>query len=458
MDVRHLLATLRSRAWLVGAMMLAAAVAAYAISGTLPKTYEAQSTVLVGQALSSASPDYNQLLASQRLSQTYADLAMTRSVASAVRDQLGLKISAEELLLSISAEAPRESLFLILTARDGDPIEAAQIANAFAEQLIDRSPQVVITTPGSPATNLLTLVDAAIPATQPAGPRVLFNTVLAALLGLLLGCAIVLLIEYLDDTVKRPRDVEGIAQVPTLGLISQMRTPPAEVHRLAALLYPRSQAAEAFRALRTNIEFASVDRETHSILITSSIAGEGKTVVAANVALMFAQAGRQTLLVDADLRMPAIHRIFDIDNTTGLTSLLRGEASTIGGVARPTDEANLRIITSGPQPPNPAEILGSERMRNMLAALSKEADIVVIDSPPLVAVTDAAVLATQVDGTIVVVRAGRTRRSTFRSGIEALRRVGAPVLGVVLNGLPETRPAYQYDDGRYATAGETTTT
>jgi receptor protein-tyrosine kinase len=454
MDTRHLLEVLRSRAWIAGAIMLVAAVAAYLVSGTIPKSFESQSTLLVGQALTSSSPDINQLLASQRLSQTYADLATTRGVATAVQRQLGLEIPVDDLIASTTSEAPRDSLFIIITARSGDPIEAARIANAFAAELIERSPQVVISTPGSPATNLLTVVDAAIPPRDPAGPRVLLNTALAGILGLLIGLALILLVEYLDDTVKSPRDVEETGQVATLGLISQMRTPAAEVHRLAALLYPRSQAAEAFRTLRTNIEFASVDRATHSMLVTSAVAGEGKTVVASNLALMFAQAGRRTLLVDADLRVPAIHRIFNVANTTGLTTLLRGEATSVASVARATEEPNLGIVTSGPLPPNPAEILGSARMRGLIELLTKEAEVVVFDSPPLVPVTDAAVLARQIDGTIVVVRAGKTRRSVFRSGLEALRRVGAPILGVTLNGLPEHGAAYDYNEGRITATSE----
>jgi capsular exopolysaccharide synthesis family protein len=457
MDFRHVIGILRSRAWVAGVLMLVAAAAAYVVSGTLPKVYEARSTVLVGQALSSAAPDYNQLLASQRLSQTYADLAMTRSVAEAVRQELRLDMTADELLDKVTADAPRDSLFVLLTAHDGDPRVAARIANAFAAQIIERSPQVVITTPDNPATNLLTLVDAAIPPLEPAGPRVLLNTALAALIGLLIGLAVIVFVEYIDDTVKTPRDVEELAQVPTLGLISQMRTPAPEVHRLAALLYPRSQAAEAFRALRTNVEFASVDREVRSLLITSSVAREGKTVVASNIALMFAQAGTRTLLVDADLRMPAVDTIFSLQNTAGLTTLLRGEASTVSSVTRTTDEPNLRVITSGPLPPNPAELLGSGRMRTLLETLATEAEMVIFDSPPLIAVTDAAVLARQLDGTIVVVRAGKTRRSVLRSGIEALRRVNAPVLGVTINGLPELGPAYEYDDGRLAAARGSTT-
>jgi len=177
--------------------------------------------------------------------------------------------------------------------------------------------------------------------------------------------------------------------------------------------------------------------------VTSSVPDEGKTVTAANLAIVMAQADRRVLLVDADLRKPGVDRLFKLPNQVGLTSLIRRDSTmTIDDVIQTTEQANLRVLTTGPLPPNPAELLGSDRMRAQLEMLAKQADVVVIDSPPLLAVTDAAVLSSYVDGTLLVVDARHSRRRSVREARETLNRVGARVLGVVLNRAGSGRRAY----------------
>ena len=210
----------------------------------------------------------------------------------------------------------------------------------------------------------------------------------------------------------------------------------SEIYRLAVLLYPRSAIAEAYRTLRANIEFASVDAPIRTILVTSSIPGEGKTVTAANLAAVFAQAGRRVLLVDADLRKPGVHALFDLPNSSGLTTILRNSEANLDAIAHPTEQEGLRVLTTGPLPPNPAELLGSQRMRMVLERLQDAADLVVFDSPPLLAVTDAAVLSSFLDGTLLVIDAKRSRRRAVRPAKDALTRAGANVFGVVLNRVP----------------------
>ena len=167
--------------------------------------------------------------------------------------------------------------------------------------------------------------------------------------------------------------------------------------------------------------------------MTSAVPREGKTTTSVNLAVAFAQAGKRVILVDADMRSPAIHRVFELPNSHGLTTLLRAASPDIASVAHSYEEPNLRIITSGPPPPNPAELLGSQRMRDLLARMATEADLIVVDSPPLQAVTDAAVLSASLDGALLVIHSGRTRRGAVRQAREALDRVGARVLGAALN-------------------------
>ncbi len=179
--------------------------------------------------------------------------------------------------------------------------------------------------------NLLTVVDPATPPPQPSSPRVLLNTLIAAIVGLALALALAFLLEYLDDRLKSADDVEAILGLPTLGAITRMKggSDRSEIYRLATLLYPRSPAAEAYRSLRTNTEFASVDAPMKTLLVTSSIPGEGKTTTAANLAVAMAQAGHRTILLDADFRKPGVHKLFNLSNSTGLSNLLRRDRAAI---------------------------------------------------------------------------------------------------------------------------------
>lgn len=519
MDLRRQLQVARHWLWLIVLSVVVAGGGAYLVSSSLPKVYEARTTLIVGQSLSSIDPNYNQILASQRLSQTFAQLATTTPLLSNVVDSLSLAMRPDELRSSVIANAPRDSTLVTIVASHGDPTVAAAIANAVATELIAASPaiqgqgqgesaqfiaeqltdtqrqladvqaeldslmaldsrtpeedrqvdvlqdrlislrqtyaQLLALSPGS-ASNLLTVVDPAVPALEPSSPRVLLNTLLAALLGLMVSLGLAFLIEHLDDTIKSPDDVEAAGGVATLGVISQMKLDKqhSDHQRLVTLVAPRSPVAEAFRTLRTNLEFASVDKTLRSLLVTSAVPGEGKSTVSANVAFTFAQAGRRVILLDGDMRRPSLHRIFQVPNSHGLTTLLRADNLALSSIAHATEEPNLQLITTGPLPPNPAELLGSKRMRELLARLSAEADLIVVDSPPLHAVTDAAVLGAELDGTLLVIHAGRTRRGAVSQAREALDRVGANLLGVTLNRLTDrsARGYYYRSYGDYYAA------
>jgi non-specific protein-tyrosine kinase len=263
----------------------------------------------------------------------------------------------------------------------------------------------------------------------------MLNALLAAALGILVIAAIAFLSEQLDDSIRDADAVEEVTGLSTLGSIPRMRGDRGrgEFYRLATILYPHSGVAEGYRTLRSNVEFASVDAPIRSLLVTSAVPDEGKTVTAANLAVVFAQAGRRVILVDADLRKPSVHEILQLPNTRGLTTMLRNESVALDSVVHGTEQANLRILTTGPLPPNPAELLGSNRMQAVLATLQADASLVIFDSSPLQAVTDAAVVSSFTDGAILVVDARRSRGRVVRQAREALGRAGAHVLGVVLN-------------------------
>jgi len=280
-------------------------------------------------------------------------------------------------------------------------------------------------------------------------PRPLLNTLLAAIVGLMIGLGAVFLLEYLDDTVKTPDEVEQKYHVPVLGGITDVATlSDSDTSALVVHNKPKEPVSEAFRALRTNLQFASVDTPLHSFVITSPEPEEGKSFIAANLAIALAQMEQRVILVDADLRKPKLDKYFGKPNNVGLATLFLDkpgeEAQHLDSVIQDTGIPGLQLILTGPTPPNPAELLGSQRMANIIKALQERADIVIFDTPPILVATDAVLLSKATNGALLVVRVGETHHPALRFALQELQRVNARILGVVLNGLPVKRGNYYY--------------
>jgi capsular exopolysaccharide synthesis family protein len=295
----------------------------------------------------------------------------------------------------------------------------------------------LLSTKAGLGTNTVSVLDRAVAPDGPSSPKVALNLVLGLLLGAVLGLVLAAIVTTLDDTMKSGDDVRETLNLPLLGAIGPIvgaakRDP---IYSLAMLAYPQSAAAEAFRALRASIDYlASSTAPIRTLMVASAGAGEGKTTVAANLAVAFAQAGRRTILIDADLRRPGVHQIFRLANSPGLSTVLRPDRGEIAPFLQTSEGVpGLQVLTAGSVPPSPADALGSIRMRAMLPRLLEKADIIVLDSAPVLAAADAAVLAQAVDGVLLILSNGRTRRGAARSAAEALDRVGARVLGVTLN-------------------------
>lgn len=289
----------------------------------------------------------------------------------------------------------------------------------------------------------LAVVDSAVVPNKPIRPNKLLNTVLAAVLGLLLAIGLIFLLEYLDNSFKTEEDVGRYLGLPVLARIAFRKNGKAGPNELITLRQPRAAASEAFRELRTNLMFSGVDRALKTIVVTSAVPGEGKTRTASNLAVTLAQAGHQCILVDADFRRPSVHRLFRRVDLRGLSNMiLAGEIQP--DLIRTTELSGLRFVCSGTPPPNPSELLGSDRMVRITEDLVRSCDIVVFDTPPLNAVTDAAPLASRADATILVIEAGRTTRQTAAKAKDALDRVGAKIAGVVLNKVKSEGETYYY--------------
>ncbi len=284
------------------------------------------------------------------------------------------------------------------------------------------------------------------PATTPGSPirpRTVSNVLLAMAVGGMIAVGLIFLIEYLDDSIKSPEQILDDTGLSTLGAIANIKSDSLP-QTLVTQLAPRDPISEAYRVIRTNLGFSAVDEGLHSVLITSSSPGEGKSTTAANLAVVMAQAGKKVILVDSDLRRPVQHKIFEVPNNHGLTTAVLDSTSPVIQHVQETKIPYLRLMSSGPIPPNPAELLSSQRMNQLLQELQEDADVVILDTPPVLTVADASILSPLVTGCLLVVDTGKTRRNTFIGATDRLQRTGGNIFGAIMNKLNPDRRGYGY--------------
>ncbi|MFF4039575.1 polysaccharide biosynthesis tyrosine autokinase [Streptomyces sp. NPDC001816] len=415
--------------------------AAFAVTGLSTPVYEARTQLFVATPTSEDTAQLNQgQNFSQARVQSYASIVATRQVTAPVVKKLGLRTTPEKLASRITAVAPLNTVLIDITVQDTAPKRAARIANAVAERfsaVVERletpkRTRADAVPPTSPVS--LGVTQEAVAPTGPVSPRPLLNLAAGVLSGLLLGAGLVALRETLDTTFKTSEALGEFTALPGLGTIPYDRSAPKQPLVSAD---GRSNRTEAFRKLRTNLQFSQVDNPPRIIVVTSSLPGEGKTNTAANLALSLAEAGVSTCLVDADLRRPCVARTFGLILDAGLTTVLIGQArfedvmQQVGG--------RLSVLASGAVPPNPTELLASARMKEVLRELADTYEAVIVDTAPLLPVADTVGLASLADGALLVVRAAKTSREQVRSAGESLDRLGVHVLGTVFNMAPVPR-------------------
>jgi non-specific protein-tyrosine kinase len=286
--------------------------------------------------------------------------------------------------------------------------------------------------------------------TDPIKPRPRRVGAVSGIIGMLFGVGLAFLFEYLDDTIKTKDELEAIAgHLPVLGLIPSVAAwKDRDETVLISGVDPGSPAAEAYRSLRTSVQFLSLDKPVQVLLVTSPNASEGKTTTLSNLAVALARAGKEVIVVCCDLRRPRLHQFFGLPNAIGFTSVLLGEAPLSSALRPVKGEERLRVLASGPLPPNPSELLSSPRVAELVQALRRQADVVLFDAPPVLPVTDAAVLSTRCDATLVVTTANVTTRKQAARAIEVLQQVDARLIGTVLNGV-NTEGSYGYAHAYY---------
>jgi receptor protein-tyrosine kinase len=387
---------------------------------------------------------------------SYADLVTGGEISRRVVQNLKLDATPQSLSKQITASTTLDTVILSITATDPSPKRAKVLADAVSAEFVAYVAELE-TPPGrDEATVKATIVDQGSVPTAPISPSPKRNLALGLILGLIVGAAVAVLRETLDTTVKSARQLEPLVPAPVIGTISF--DPEATAAPLISSLDTYAPRAEAFRVLRTNLQFIDPDADRRVFVMTSSLPGEGKTTTVVNLALALAEGGERVILVEGDLRRPKVAEYLRLESSVGLTTVLIGKLSLTDAI-QTTANVNLDVLTSGSTPPNPAELLKSSSMAAVIASLRETYDIVLIDAPPLLPVTDGALLSAQSDGALLVVRHGKTTTDQVSMAVDRLDAVGSAPVGVVFNMTPSKGgDGYGYGYGYgYAPTGSVNT-
>jgi len=410
----------------------------------------------------------------KRFGANHPELMVSKARQEAIREKMEMEVRSilssthlefqrvkqqeEEILQSLNAQQQTVMDLEKLRIEYQMLKDAYDTLNKTYRTIIQRIDEIEIANAaGSEEDNIFIIAPAQVPV-QAAKPKRLQAMLLACVLGPMMGVGLAFFLQYLDTTIKTRDEVERSTGLPVLGYVPALREEMngdgrpegRSSYDLLAVERPRSAIAEAFRSLRTALSFSAAAQETRSILVTSPSPLEGKSLVSINLAIAFAQAGKRVLLVDSDLRKPRLHKTFSLSPTVGLSNLLAGEgAQDLEEVIHPTPIENLWVLPCGPRPPNPSELMGTQRMRELVREMEQRFDKVIFDTPPAVNVTDCAVLMNFVGGAILVVRGFTTQRDLARRASEILRSTQGHVMGVILNNADTPRGAYGYDGYYY---------
>ena len=510
MELKQYILPLRRWWWLLFAATLIAAASSYLATLRQPPIYQTLSTLMIGQVITDPNPTGAEFTLSRQLAENYAEIANREPVRIATMEALGLswlpdykatalpngqfievvvtdtlperaQAVANEIARQLILRSPtgsqsdeQDRQAFVQTQLDNLQLQITETENEIqilrealggmdsARQIADTQAQItaleakladlqgiysgLLANTQSGAINSISVIEEAYKPVVPIGPNKMLIILLSATVGLSLAVVAAFVLEYIDDTVKSPEEVEKLTLAPVIGYLSELDI--KDVGALYAADNPRHPSVEEMRTLRTNLEFAGVDQPLKTILVTSTEMEVGKTSVAANLAIVMSQAEKSVILVDADLRRPNVYNFYGFQNKIGLTDVFRGETA-LEDVSKKWSGGEVSVITAGDLPPNPSELLGSKKMSEIMATLGSTADIVIIDGPPFV-VADAPVLASKVDGVLLIIRLSHTRKPAISAMMEQISRSGAKVIGVALNRIPARSIGYYTGNPYYS--------
>lgn len=430
MTFHDLMKLLRVRWRIIAVSTALGLLAAVLVILTTTPLYQASTRLFVSTSLGASASDLYQ---GNRLSQdrvvSYTELIRGETLAQRTIDKLGLDMAADALQKNVKATAKADTVLINVKVLDASPVRARDIANALSDEFVVMVRELETPRPGAqPDARVVVEQRASIPE-APVVPRKLVNLAVGILIGLAAGVGIAVARDYLDNTVKDQNGLEELTGTGVAGTI------PFDKNRSKdpAISFERESTgiAEAFRKLRTNLQFLAVDNPPRVIVVTSSLPGEGKSTTAINLALALAEADKSVVLVDGDLRRPSLHGYLDLVGSAGFSTVLSNRAS-LSDVLQDSKYPNLTVLAAGPTPPNPSELLGSMSAKKTINELRERFDYVIIDSSPLLAVTDGAILAANADGALLMARQGSTKREQLAQAVKVLQDVGATLLGSVL--------------------------
>ena len=440
MDLRQFLGMLRARWRFMALTLLLGTLTTIGVTVATPTAYASRATLWVTTPPTGTIDPYLASTTARDRAQSYANLANNPEVLDPAADRLNNGMSAVDLAQRVTTSVSTDTLLLQIDAKAGSPELAQQIATVVADEIIQMVKE--IESPANadiPAPIVARLAAQATVNQTPVSPNVPLNLVTGIGLSLLAGIAGAVLREVLDSSVKGADDVEaitGFAPMAALPYDSSVNSHPLGAEDAGTPI------SEAFRVLRTNLRFANLDAGRQALVVTSSLPDEGKTFVATNLAVAIAKGGRSVLLVDADLRSPGVAKLLGLENSVGLVTVLLGRATLQQAVQ--LHSSGVTFLGTGPQPPNPAEVLDTQVMRNLLSEARQAFDVVIVDAPPLLPVADAAILLTEVDGGLLLVRHGATHREQLRRAVARAQAVGGRILGTVVNRAPLGGKASSY--------------
>jgi capsular exopolysaccharide synthesis family protein len=420
----------------VGALASLLTTPSYVSSTQLFVSVQSQESSTPGDAVQGSS-------AAQQKVRSYVDVVTSDTVLIPVMRELGIEGTAAELAANISVDSPLNTVLINITVTNTDARLAAEIVNAVGDSFINVIVNDLESATGDgPSLVKIATIIPGLEATEPSSPRTEINLTLGLLVGLASGIATAVLRNTLDTRIHSSHDIELVTSAPIIGGISY--DPSAKKRPLIVHVDPRNPRAESFRAMRTNLQFINIESPSRCLVVTSSLPGEGKTTTTSNLAIALAETGMTVAVVDGDLRLPRLAETLGLEGVAGLTDVLIGRAD-LQDTLQPWGVGTLSVLPAGRIPPNPSELLGSKAMVSLLESLTSAFDYVLIDAPPLLPVTDAAILSKLTGGAIVVAAAGRTSRNELDSALRSLEHIGSKVLGVVLTMLPTKGPdAYGY--------------